>query len=105
MHPITAPGVSAGESIRRTPNPCLEAAAGDDRDAHRPEIVAHDKLVVVDDFKGPSIVGGVVLDGSSDGIWSSIRRQTRHGSGFQYARNGAKPVKDALICLRACGGF
>ena len=46
----------------------LEAAAGDDRDAHRPEIVADDELVVVDDFKGPAIVGGVVLDRSSDRI-------------------------------------
>src|SRR5258708_6784689 len=50
----------------------LEAPAGDDRNAHRPEIVAHDELVVVDDFKAPSIVGGVVLDRSSDRIWSSI---------------------------------
>src|SRR4051794_682862 len=49
----------------------LEAAAGDDRDAHRLEIVAHDELIVVDDFKVPAIVGGVVLDRSSDRIWSS----------------------------------
>jgi hypothetical protein len=83
----------------------LEAAAGDDRDAHRSEIVAHDELVVVDDCKGPPIVGGVVLDGTSDRIWSSIRRQTRHGSCSQYARQGAKPVEDALICLRACLGL
>src|SRR5207237_10181023 len=64
----------------------LEAAAGDDRDAHRPEIVAHDELVVGDDCKGPPIVGRVVPDKSSDRIWSSIRRQTRHGSRSQYAR-------------------
>src|SRR5262245_57767290 len=51
----------------------LERAAGDDRDAHGPEIVAHHELVVVDDFDGPSIVGGVVLDRSSDRIRSSIR--------------------------------
>src|SRR5207244_4769052 len=63
----------------------LEAAAGDDRDAHRPEIVAHDELVVVDDFKGPSIVGGVVLKRSSDRIWSSIRdrKSTRLNSSHQ----------------------
>src|SRR3981189_3902296 len=54
----------------------LEAAAGDDRDAHRPEIVAHDELGVVDDFKGPAIVGVVVLDWMIDRIWSSIRWQT-----------------------------
>src|SRR5258708_10046212 len=83
----------------------LEAAASDDRDAHRLEIVAHDELVVVDDFKGPSIVGGVVLDRSSDRIWSSIRRQTRHGSRSQYARYGAEPVEEAVICLRACVGL
>src|SRR5262245_31009189 len=83
----------------------LEAAAGDDRDAHRPEIVAHDELVVVDGFKGLAVVGGVVLDRSSDRIWSSIRRQTRHGNRPQHARYGAKPVKDALICLRACVGI
>src|SRR5258706_6687189 len=82
----------------------LEAAAGDDRDAHRPEIVAHDEMVVVDDFKGPAIVGGVVLDRSSDRIWSSIRGQTRHGTHSQHARYGAKPVEAALICLRACVG-
>src|SRR5437762_13476916 len=52
----------------------LEAAAGDDRDAHRPEIIAHDELVVVDDCKGPAIVRGVVPDRSSDRIWSSIRQ-------------------------------
>src|SRR5262249_49883817 len=33
----------------------LEAAPGDDRDAHGPEIVAHDELVVVDDFEMPSV--------------------------------------------------
>src|SRR4051812_4017440 len=64
----------------------LEAAAGDDRDAHRPEILAHYELVVVDDFEVPSIVGGVVLNTSSDGIWSSIRRKTRHGNRSQHAR-------------------
>src|SRR5215469_5585882 len=69
----------------------LEAAPGDDRDAHRPEIVAHDELVVVDDFKGPSIVGGVVLDRSRDRVWGSIRRLARHGSRSQYARYGEKP--------------
>src|SRR5437773_9908285 len=58
----------------------LEAAAGDDRDARSPEIFAHDELVVVDDCKGRAIGGGVVLDRSSDRIWSSIRRQTRHGN-------------------------
>src|SRR5215472_9051182 len=52
----------------------LEAAAEDDRDAHRPEIIADDELVVVDDCKGSSIVGSVVLDRSSDRIGSSIRR-------------------------------
>src|SRR6478609_7149713 len=67
----------------------LEAPAGDDRDAHCLEIVAHDELVIVDDFKGPSIVGGVVLDRSSDRIWSSIRRETRHGNRSQHARYGA----------------
>src|SRR5207247_528124 len=82
-----------------------EAAAGDDRDAHRPEIVAHDELVVVDNFRGPSIVGGVVLERSSDRIWSSIRRQTRHRNRSQHARYGAKPVKDALIRLRTCVGL
>src|SRR5262245_34179722 len=66
----------------------LEAAASDDRDAHRPEIVAHDELVVVDVFKWLSIVGAIVLDRSSDCIGSSIRRQTRHGSRSQYARYG-----------------
>src|SRR5262245_47006679 len=64
----------------------LEVAAGDDWDTHRPEIVAHDELVVVDDFKGPAIIGDVVLDRSSDRIWSSIRRQTRHGNRSQHAR-------------------
>src|SRR5262245_32467703 len=83
----------------------LEATAGDDRDAHCPEIVAHDELVVVDVFKGLSIVGAVVLDRSSDRIGSSIRRQTRHGSRSQYARYGVKPVEDPLICLRGCWGF
>src|SRR5215813_1807811 len=83
----------------------LEAAAGDDRDAHRPEIVAHDKLVVVDVFKGLSIVGAIVLDRSSDRIWRSIRRQTRHGNRSQNARYGAKPVEDALIYLRARVGL
>src|SRR5436190_12119368 len=83
----------------------LEAAASDDRDAHRPEIVAHDELVVVDDCKGLSIAGGVVLNRGSDCIWSSIRRQTRHGSRPQHARYGAKRVEDALICLRACLGL
>src|SRR5581483_1043262 len=58
----------------------LEAAAGDDRNAHRLEIVTHHKLVVVDDGKGLSSVGGVVLDRSSDRIRRSIRRQTLHGS-------------------------
>src|SRR5438128_813178 len=83
----------------------LEAAAGDDRDAHRPEIVAHDELVVVDDFKGPSIVGGVVLDRSGERIWSSIRRQTRHGNRSQHARDGATPVEDATIFLPARVGL
>src|SRR5947209_20443014 len=76
----------------------LEAAAGNDRDAHRPEVVAHDELVVVDCCQGLSIIGGVVLDRSSDRIWASIRRQTRHGSGSQHARYETKPVEDTLIC-------
>src|SRR5262245_20213789 len=83
----------------------LEAAAGDDRDAHRPEIVAHHELVVVDDLKGPSIIGSVVLDRSSDRIWSAIRRQTRHRNRSQHTRYGTKPVEDALICLRARVGI
>ena len=42
----------------------LEAAAGDDRHAHRLEIVAHDELVVVDDLNRAAVDGGVVLDRS-----------------------------------------
>jgi len=55
--------VSPIVSLRRPP--CLrrdvgslEAVAGDDWDAHRFEIVAHEELVVVDDCKGLPIVGG-----------------------------------------------
>src|SRR5437870_3403372 len=96
---------TAASTSRTTRSIVPDSAAGDDRDAHRPEIVAHDELVVVDDFKGPSIVGGVVLERSSDRIWSSIRRQTGHGNRSQHARYGAKPVEDALICLRACIGI
>src|SRR5262249_23022926 len=83
----------------------LEVAAGDNRDAHRPEIVAHDELIVVDDLKGPSIIGGVVLDRSGDRIRVWIWWQTRHGNHSQHARYGAKPVEDAVISLRACVGF
>src|SRR5262245_14459068 len=83
----------------------LEAAAGDDRYAHRPKIIPHDELVIVDVFKVLSIVRAVVLDRSSDRIGNSIRRQTRHGSSSQYARYGVKPVEDSLICLGACGRF
>src|SRR4051812_22780717 len=53
----------------------LEAAAGDDRDAHCPEIVAHHELIVVDDRNGSSIIRGVVLDRRRHRIWSSIRWQ------------------------------
>src|SRR5439155_1680013 len=77
----------------------LEAAAGDDRDAHRPEIVAHDELVVVDDFKGPAIVGGVVLDRRSDRIWSSIRRQTRDRKSTRL--NSSHVARSyAVFCLK-----
>src|ERR1051326_2602308 len=79
----------------------LEAAPGDDRDAHRPEIVAHDELVVVDDFKMPSVAGCVVLDWRTDHIRGSVRRQTGHGNRSQHARYGAKPLEDTSICLRA----
>src|SRR5947209_7432000 len=46
-------------ALRRDVGP-FETAAGDDRDAHGLEIIAHDELVVVDDLNGPSIGGGVV---------------------------------------------
>src|SRR5437667_11017817 len=52
----------------------LEAAAGDDRDAHRPEIVAHDELVVVDVFKMPAFAGGLVLEGAGNRLRSPIGR-------------------------------
>src|SRR5262249_34727533 len=83
----------------------LEAPAGDDRDAHCSEIVPYHELVIVDGFKGPSIVGNVVLDRSSNPIGSSIRRQARHGDGSEHARYGTQPFQDALIGVRACVGI
>ena len=91
-------------ALRRDVGP-FETAASDDRDAHRLEIIAHDELVVVDDLNGPSIGGGVVLNTCGDRVWRSIRWQTRHDGRPLHAGCGAKPLENALICLRARVGL
>src|SRR5690348_6233839 len=65
----------------------LKASSGDDGNAHGREIIAHYELVIVDDCRWPTLVGGVILDKSSDRVRSSIRRQTRHGSCSENARD------------------